>query len=174
MTTEQKTLDNKTPKLFQVYNGDGNDRQETFRFKAFDAQDVVDYIMKNWFKYDEKFTKDDLNVDWQGEDSVYITWSNCDAENCEEKQNADDDEFACDFCEVGESYFEVQLMEQPEPNDFKFNTIEGTNNYVDLTKLKPKQAEPWNKELADLASTDKQAAADELMRLTLANQLPKD
>ena len=127
--SKQINLTNSQPKLFSIYHCDGNDRQETYRFKAYDINDVVQYIKKNFFRFDEKFTESDLYVDWQGENCVYIIWDNCGG--CEYEPENDED--SCDGCEQSQSSFEVSEITEPEESDFEFITIEGTNNYVDLT-----------------------------------------
>lgn len=125
---KQINLTNSQPKLFSIYHCDGNDRQETYRFKAYDINDVVQYIKKNFFEFDEKFTESDLYVDWQDEDLVYIIWDNCGG--CE-SVNVDVD--SCDVCVWSQSSFEISEITEPEESDFQFITVEGTNNYVDLT-----------------------------------------
>ena len=164
---KQTNLTNSQPNLYRVFNGDGNDRQETYRFKAYDINDVVEYIKKQFFNFDKDFTIDDLDIDWQGEDIVYISWdSGC--IDCEEK-----DSESCDFCEISSSYFEVFKEENTEPNEFSFNTIEGTNNYVDLTLPTPKHAEDWNPELSLAWKVNPQLGCDCLQQLTLDNKLPQ-
>lgn len=159
-----ETQNQKTAKLFSIYHSDGNDRQETYRFKAFDASDVVDYIVKEWFKPD---FQDSLETDWQDENNAFITWSNCDKADCAESNNVELDSEAqmdlCEFCEVGNSYFEVSEYEQPTQKDFKFNTIEGTNNFIDLTQEKPVQAADWDKQLSAAWKQNPQDGANMLL-----------
>jgi hypothetical protein len=168
MQTKQKNLTDSNPKLFRVFNGDGNDRQETYRFKAFDINDVVEYIKKEFFVPD--FDRSNLEIDWQGEDMVYIMWNEGgDCESC--CDNGDDCEF--DYCDenITQNYFEVFLEENAEPLEFSFNTIEGTNNFVDLTQPKPKQAEDWKPELAQAWRNNPQEGANKLLELTLKGEL---
>ena len=131
MSTENNT---KTAKLFSIYHSDGNDRQETHRFKAYDIEHVVDYIIKEWFKPE---FQESVEIDYQSEDNAYIMWSSCDKDNCAEANNVEVDSEEqtdlCEFCEIGNSSFEVLLLENPEDSDYKFITIEGLNNFIDLT-----------------------------------------
>lgn len=131
MSTENNT---KTAKLFSIYHSDGNDRQETYRFLAYDIEHVVDYIVKEWFKPE---FQESVEIDYQSEDNAYIMWSSCDQQNCSEANNVEVDSEEqmdlCGFCEIGNSSFEVLLLENPEESDYKFITIEGLNNFIDLT-----------------------------------------
>lgn len=120
MSTENNQ---KTAKLFSIYHSDGNDRQETFRFKAYDIENVVDYITANWFIPE---FQESVEIDYQNEDNAYIMWSICDEQDCGEAD-------LCEFCEIGNSSFEILLLENPEESDYKFITIEGLNNFIDLT-----------------------------------------
>jgi hypothetical protein len=163
MQTKQKNLTESNPKLFRVFNGDGNDRQETFRFKAFEINDVVEYIKKEFFV--PEFDKSKIEFDWQDENMVYILWDNC--FECEDNEDSEN----CEECEQGQNYFEIFLEEKPEPSDFSFNTIEGTNNFVDLTQPKPKQAENWNPELAKAWKNHPQEGCNKLLELTLMGKL---
>jgi hypothetical protein len=138
--------------------------KKPYRFKAYNASDVVDYIIKDWFKPE---FQDTLETDWQDENNAFIIWSNCDKDDCAEANNVEVDSEEqtdmCQFCDVGQSSFEVSEIEQPDSEDYKFNTIEGTNNIIDLTQDQPKQAEDWNKQLADTWKADPQAGANMLL-----------
>lgn len=162
MSAENNT---KTAKLFSIYHSDGNDRQETYRFRAYDAQDIVNYITANWFIPD---FQTELETDWQDENNVFIMWSNCDKDNCAEANNVEVDSEEeqmdlCAFCEVGQSSFEVSLIDNPEESDYKFITIEGANNFIDLTGEQPKQGPNWDNQLADTWKANPQAGANMLL-----------
>ena len=142
-------------KLFSVFYGDGNNRQETYRIKAEDIDQALEWIQsKDGLLNLNDYTLDQLieDIDYTDNDHAYIMLNNCltcpyndksDKEKQQifkelngEKIKLKDIDTICEYCENGSEYFEVTLIEDPKDEDYSFKVIYpyGQNNYIDLTQ----------------------------------------
>jgi hypothetical protein len=161
--------------LFQIWYSDGNDRSEHMRIKATDIEYVTEYLLENQFKPEYK---DDISTEINSDEFAVIEWTPCGIEaqknECFEAKN---DEYSniedmCEECEGIYYSFTIEKVEKPNPEDFKFKTIYGTNDYVDLTNPeKPIKAPDWNPLLAQKWKEDPQKGCDHLMKLTLEGKI---
>ena len=143
-------------KLYSVFYGDGNNRQETYRIKAEDIDQALEWIQsKDGLLNLNDYTVDQLitDIDYSDTDQAYIMLNAClscpyndktDKEKQRifkelngEKIKLNEIDTICEYCENGSEYFEVTLIEEPEEQDFSFRVIYpyGQNNYIDLTDL---------------------------------------
>jgi len=156
--------------LFRVWYDDSNDRDEIARFKADDFDEVQEYLLKNFIKEDqqEKVEETDFGLEWnQFEPDECIEQhkadKDCDAcifgphhglrckdSNLEcEAFEYDEDYNPCDMCDGCSAGFEIEEVEEPTEDEFEFKTIQGTNDYYDLTKPEGQEKAPdWDKTLS--------------------------
>ena len=121
--------------LFRVWSWDQNDRCEIARFKADTFDEVQAYLLEHFIKEEGR---DDVEETEHG-----LEWSESTPEECIEQRKADEVEDAdeedyspCDSCDGCVAGFEIEEIEEPEADEFEFKTIQGTNEYYDLTKRK--------------------------------------
>jgi len=132
----------KTPKLYSLFSGDSNDRQEFYRVKAYDLDQIIAWIKlesNNEILNHETYSNDQLiqEIDYQDTDLVYIMINNClECDNFNTKTNKPRRSTKCEYCESSTSYIEIHEIENPQPGDYSFKVIYpyGQNNYIDLTK----------------------------------------
>ena len=112
--------------LYRIWMGDSNDRSEIGRAKAYDIDDVIDLVKKEYLKPEVEF----YDIDYQGDNEVFLMIDMC--KDCEVKANPEDyipkgcD--PCEDCEISE-YIEIQ-----QDTDSSFRLITGENLFYDLTE----------------------------------------
>ena len=147
-------------KLFRIVQSDGNDRDTYAHAKAYDIQDIIDWLHQTYFQTE---TLNLLDTTIESDTNAYISWTECG--DCTKKE--------CDFCEVPLCYLEITQIMNPDPQDYEYKTIYGTNQYYDLTRDQPKKAQDWNKPLKNAFSINPQLGVDMLQKLTLISQYTK-
>lgn len=129
------------PKLYRIWYSDGNNRDELFRAKAHDIENVVEFIKSDILKPE---SLENLDVDLSNEYFAVIYLDSC--IECEfstnNERNEDNEE--CEFCEQSET-ITIELDNEIEP---ELKTIYGTNDYYDLTLKTPQKAKDWNSDIA--------------------------
>ena len=129
-------------KLYSLYSGDSNDRQEFYRVKAQDIDQIITWIKiesNNEILNHETYSNDQLiqDIDYQDSDLVYLMLNAClQCENYNTKAMKPRRSNECEYCEQSTSYIEIHEIENPQPGDYSFKVIYpyGQNNYIDLTK----------------------------------------
>ena len=147
-------------KLFRIVQSDGNNRNTYAHVKAYDIQDVIDWLHQTYFKAEALNL---LDTTIESDTDAFISWTECG--DCTKKE--------CDFCEVPICYLEITQIINPDSGDYQYKTIYGTNQYYDLTGDQPKKSQDWNKTLANAFSTNPQTGADMLLKLTKISQYTK-
>lgn len=130
------------PKLYRLWSGDSNDRNEFYRVKAHDIDQVIDWIKlesNNEILNHETFNNDQLihEIDYQDSDLTYIMLNNClQCDNYNVKKMKPRRSTKCEYCELCSAYIEINETPNPQPGDFSFKVIYpiGQDNYIDLTK----------------------------------------
>ena len=131
------------PKLYSLWSGDYNDRQEFFRVKAYDLNHVISWICtpdNDQILNLKDFTIEELiqDIDYQDGGLAYIMLNNClECDNYNTKTMKPRKPRQCEYCEIGTAYIEISEIENPQPEDFSFKIVfpYGQNNYIDLTKV---------------------------------------
>lgn len=146
-------------KLFRIWYSDSNNRSEYARAKANDIEEVIEWLQKDFFKPE---ALEILNIDINSDTQAFIDWQ----EEPEEDQELTEEEL--DAYDGGITYsLEIVEIEEPEPEDFEFKTIYGTNDYYDLTGAEPVKAPDWDKELSEAWKRNAQEGCNLLTKKTL-------
>jgi len=144
--------------LFRVWYFDSNDREEIARFKADDFEDVQDYLLKHFIKEGKQEEIEETDFG--------LMWNQFEPDECIEQHRADGVEEArdedynpCDMCDGCEAGFSIEEIEDPTEDEFEFKTIQGTNDYYDLTirkslEKKLEQIETQYERLSEQLSKD--------------------
>jgi hypothetical protein len=126
--------------LYRVWLGNNNDRRELARFRAHDAEDVLEYLKKHFIKEDVEIEM----TDWH-EYGIYVIFNVC--ADCETRLESDDGECPVLECDIQE-YIDIEENDDIEPD---FKTIFGTTDFYDLTLPKGhEKKEDWCKEAAEV------------------------
>ena len=98
------------PKLFKIWESDGNDRDTYAHVKANDIDQVIDWLKETYFKPEALSL---IEVDISSNSDAIIIWNDCG--DCENKDKNDKIKtIDCELCEISSSYLEIQEIEQPE------------------------------------------------------------
>ena len=128
-------------KLYRIWSGDNNDRQECYRVKALNIDEVSEWILNpnnNEILNHKDFNNDQLfnEIDYADIDLTYILLNNClECENYNIKKGKPRKTSKCEYCEIN-SYIEISIFDDPDQSDFGFKVIYpfGQDNYIDLTQ----------------------------------------
>ena len=158
------------PKLYRIWCSDSNDRQEVGRVLAFESQDLEKFLKETFIKKEYWDRVESLNTD-----EIGIEIIECEEEECRQAMIDDNVEEAKseDFNPCEESgqpiiiYFTLEEIEDPEPSDYQFKTVFGTNDYWDLTKKENQKAQDPDPELRDLWIQNPQAGVMGLIKRTM-------
>ena len=148
--------------LFRVWSWDSNDRTEIAHFKADAFEEVQTYLLEHFIKEEGRDDVDKTNfgLEWmendpdecaeQSEDrlcpicreEITLTGKTSDGRligSCKDAftiEQWNDDYSPCDSCDGCTAGFEIEEVENPTDDEYEFKTIQGTNEYYDLTKRK--------------------------------------
>lgn len=145
-------------KLFRLWSGDSNDRQEIARTIAKEFDVVQQWALKHFIKasYRKDVELTDMGLEW-------TRCNNCEENKIEEKDMANQDN-PCENCENSTEY--IQIEETEDLNDLDYKTIMGTDEFFDLTTKRYRKRKDWNKTLSNAWKTDPQKGCDTLLTLT--------
>ena len=147
--------------LYRIWYFTQNNRSEIARIKANNYLQAERFIMESNEFLDQSITENlDFNIDSDGEFG-FIEWNDNEPSGCLEY--SDDPEItedniceSCMGCNVG---FQIEEVEDPEPSDYEFKTVKGSNEYYDLTGEKPVKASDWAKDVSKHSDSQKQIYA---------------
>ena len=175
----------KPTKLYEIRFSDGNDIDQCGRVSAKTIDEATDYAIKQYLN--QEIDQDKLIESIDGDDQhTYVMLNACidcpyyeltDKEKQRlfkelngEKIKLSEIDTICEYCETSGSYLEINEIIDPDPGDYEFKTIYGTNEYANLeTDTRPTEYNPL---LAKAWRTDPQLGATELMYQTI-NDNPK-
>jgi len=151
--------------LYRIWIYNSNDRRETARIKATDFDVVQQFLLSDFIKPEHR---EEVELTEYG-----LEWLDGDPEECKQHQDLDSEDRddpdynPCEYCDGCNAGFQIEEVEDPDPEDYSFLTIFGTNDYYDLTQPQPEKAEDWDEGLYEAWKRDPQIGVATLILATI-------